>query len=282
MGLLFARLPSSFLPAEDQGFLFSMVQTPVGATQERTMKVIERVERHFLEDEKDTVDSLFTVQGFSFGGSGQNNGIAFVNLKDWSERKSPELASTRWRAGHGALSSSRTRSPSRSRRPAMPELGTSAGFAFYLKDNLGRPRGAHRGAQPVPRCAASQSPLLANVRPNGQDDTPQFRIDVDVAKAGALGLSTADINATRCTAWGGQYIDDFIDRGRVKRVFLQADAPFRMVPEDFHRWSVRNPAGRDGALLELRDLALGYGSPAARALQRRAGDGDHGRGGARA
>ena len=99
MGVLFARLPTSFLPAEDQGFLFSMVQTPVGATQERTMKVIEQVERHFLEDEKATVDSLFTVQGFSFGGSGQNSGIAFVNLKDWSERKSPSSASTRWPGG---------------------------------------------------------------------------------------------------------------------------------------------------------------------------------------
>ncbi|MFL5353376.1 efflux RND transporter permease subunit [Archangium sp.] len=262
MGVLFARLPTSFLPSEDQGFLFSMVQTPVGATQERTMKVIERMERHFLEDEKATVDSLFSVQGFSFGGSGQNSGIAFINLKDWSERKSPELGVNAV-AGRamGALSQIKDALAFAFPPPAMPELGTSAGFVFYLKDNLGLGHEALTAARNQFLGAAAQSPLLANVRPNGQDDTPQFRVDVDVAKAGALGLSMADINATLSTAWGGQYIDDFIDRGRVKRVFLQADAPFRMVPEDFQRWSVRNRQGEMVPFASFASTRWGFGSP---------------------
>ncbi|HEX8440336.1 efflux RND transporter permease subunit [Archangium sp.] len=262
MGVLFARLPTSFLPSEDQGFLFSMVQTPVGATQERTMKVIERVERHFLEDEKATVASLFTVQGFSFGGSGQNSGIAFINLKDWSERKSPELGVNAV-AGRamGALSQLKDALAFAFPPPAMPELGTSAGFVFYLKDNLGLGHEALTAARDQFLGAAARSPLLANVRPNGQDDTPQFRVDVDVAKAGALGLSMADINATLSTAWGGQYIDDFIDRGRVKRVFLQADAPFRMVPEDFQRWSVRNRQGEMVPFSSFASTRWGFGSP---------------------
>ncbi len=262
MVVLFLRLPSSFLPAEDQGFLFAMVQTPVGATQERTMKVIERVERHFLEEEKDAVDSLFSVQGFSFGGSGQNNGIAFLNLKDWSERTSPELGVNAV-AGRamGALSQIKDALAFAFPPPAVPELGTSAGFVFFLKDNLGLGHEALTDARNQFLGAAAQSPLLANVRPNGQEDTPQFRIDVDVAKAGALGLPSAEINSTLSAAWGGQYIDDFVDRGRVKRVFLQADAPFRMVPEDFNRWSVRN---RDGEMVPFSAFASsrwGSGSP---------------------
>jgi len=262
MGVLFARLPTSFLPSEDQGFLFSMVQTPVGATQERTMKVIERVERHFLEDEKATVASLFTVQGFSFGGSGQNSGIAFINLKDWSERESSELGVNAV-AGRamGALSQIKDALAFAFPPPAMPELGNSAGFVFYLKDNLGLGHETLTEARNQFLGAAAKSPLLANVRPNGQDDTPQFRVDVDVAKAGALGLSMADINATLSTAWGGQYIDDFIDRGRVKRVFLQSDAPFRMVPEDFQRWSVRNREGEMVPFSSFASTRWGFGSP---------------------
>jgi multidrug efflux pump len=143
----------------------------------------------------------------------------------------------------------------------MPELGTSAGFALYLKDNLGLGHEALTAARDQFLGAAARSPLLANVRPNGQDDTPQFRVDVDVAKAGALGLSMTDINATLSTAWGGQYIDDFIDRGRVKRVFLQADAPFRMVPEDFQRWSVRNRQGEMVPFSSFASTRWGFGSP---------------------
>jgi len=262
MVALFLRLPSSFLPSEDQGFLFALVQTPVGATQERTMKVIERVERHFLEDQKDAVAALFSVQGFSFGGSGQNSGIAFINLKDWSERKSPELGVNAVAGkGMGALSQIQDALAFAFPPPAVSELGNSAGFVFYLKDNGGQGHEALTAARNQFLGAAAQNGLLANVRPNGQDDTPQFRIDVDVAKASALGLATAEINNTLSVAWGGQYIDDFIDRGRVKRVFVQSDAPFRMVPEDFNRWSVRNMKGEMVPFTAFASSRWGSGSP---------------------
>ncbi|MCP3161562.1 efflux RND transporter permease subunit [Myxococcus qinghaiensis] len=262
MVALFLRLPSSFLPSEDQGFLFALVQTPVGATQERTMKVIERVERHFLEDQKDAVAALFSVQGFSFGGSGQNSGIAFINLKDWSQRKSPELGVNAVAGkGMGALSQIQDALAFAFPPPAVSELGNSAGFVFYLKDNGGQGHEALTAARNQFLGAAAQNGLLANVRPNGQDDTPQFRIDVDVAKASALGLATAEINNTLSVAWGGQYIDDFIDRGRVKRVFVQSDAPFRMVPEDFNRWSVRNLKGEMVPFTAFASSRWGSGSP---------------------
>ena len=262
MGLLFLRLPSSFLPAEDQGVLFAQVQAPVGATQERTMQSIEKLEQHFLENEKETVESVFSVQGFSFGGMGQNNGMAFVKLKDWSERKSEE-AGVNAVAGRAmmALGGIKDAFVFAFAPPAMPELGTAAGFTFYLKDSGGQGHEALVAARNQLLGAAAQSPLLANVRPNGQDDTPQLRLDIDHEKAGALGLSVATINATLSAAWGGQYIDDFIDRGRVKRVMLQADAPFRMVPDDFNRWSVRNSAGEMVPFAAFGTSSWDYGSP---------------------
>jgi multidrug efflux pump len=262
MGVLFVRMPSSFLPSEDQGVLFSMVQAPVGATQERTMESIRKIERHFLENEKNAVDSVFSVQGFSFGGTGQNNGLAFIKLKDWSERTKPEL-SVDAVAGRamGAFSQIKDAMVFAFAPPAMPELGTAAGFSFFLKDNAGHGHAALLAARNQLLGAAAQSKLLTNVRPNGQEDTPQFRIEVDNEKASALGLSIANINTTLATAWGGQYIDDFIDRGRIKRVYLQADAPFRMAPEDFKQWSVR---GKDGKMVPFSAFASArweYGSP---------------------
>src|SRR5690606_32063074 len=220
MGVLFFRLPSSFLPPEDQGVLFTIVQAPVGATQARTMESVRKVEQYFLEQEQETVDSLFTVQGFSFGGSGQNNAMAFVKLKDWSERTSPEL-SLEALAGRAmcALSQIRDAMVFAFPPPAMPELGTSAGFVFYLQDNGGLGHEALLAARNQFLGAAAQNPMLVNVRPGGQEDAPEFRLDIDVAKASALGLAIEDINNSLSVAWGGQYIDDFIDRGRVKRVY---------------------------------------------------------------
>ncbi len=262
MVFLFLRLPTAFLPAEDQGVLFTQVQAPVGATQERTMEVIRKVERHFLDNEKDAVQSVFTVQGFSFGGSGQNTGVAFVSLKDWSQRASPELAAGAVaRRAMGAFSQIKDAFVFAFAPPPVPELGIAGGYNFYLKDNAGLGHDALTQARNQFLGAAAQSKLLANVRPNGQEDTPQFRVDIDKEKAGALGLTMAGINDTLSTAWGSQYIDDFIDRGRVKRVLVQADAPFRMVPEDFDRWSVRN--GR-GEMVPFRAFATShwdYGSP---------------------
>jgi multidrug efflux pump len=262
MAVLFIRLPSSFLPAEDQGILFAMVQAPVGATQQRTLESIEKLERHFLENEKDAVESVFSVQGFSFGGTGQNNGLAFIKLKEWGERDSEDLgvAAVAGRA-MAALSQIKDAFAFAFAPPAMPELGTAAGFNFFLQDNAGLGHESLLAARNQLLGAAAQSGLLANVRPNGQDDTPQFRIDIDQQKAAALGLSIADINSTLSAAWGGQYVDDFIDRGRIKRVYLQADAPFRMVPEDFRLWSVRNNQGEMVPFSAFASSHWDYGSP---------------------
>jgi multidrug efflux pump len=262
MILLFVRLPSSFLPSEDQGILFSLIQTPVGATQERTMESIKKIEHHFLVDEKDVVESVFSVQGFSFAGSGQNNGLAFVKLKDWSERTSAEsqIDAVAGRA-MGAFSQIQDAFAFAFAPPAIPELGTAAGFSFFLKDNANLGHEALIQARNQLLGGAAQNKLLAKVRPNGQEDTPQFRIDIDTQKATAQGLSIADINSTLSTAWGGQYIDDFIDRGRVKRVYMQADAPFRMVPDDFKLWSVRNNKGQMVPFAAFASARWEYGSP---------------------
>ncbi|MDX9764920.1 MAG: efflux RND transporter permease subunit [Chiayiivirga sp.] len=262
MAVMFVRLPSSFLPDEDQGVLMAMIQAPVGATQQRTVESIERFEKHFLENESDVVESVFSVQGFSFAGMGQNTGMAFVKLTDWSERTDP-ASSAAAVAGRGMAALSQIKdamifvfSP-----PAMPELGVASGYAFYLKDNAGLGHDALIDARNQFLGMAGQSPMLANVRPNGQEDTPQLRIDVDVAKAGALGLTQDAINATLAAAWGGQYIDDFIDRGRVKRVYVQADAPFRMTPEDFDLWSVKNNVGEMVPFTTFGSSRWDWGSP---------------------
>jgi multidrug efflux pump len=258
----FLRLPTAFLPDEDQGSLFTMVNAPVGATQERTLEVMKKIEDYFMDKEKDALASLFTVQGFSFGGSGQNAGMAFVNLKDWSERESKELSvQAVARRAMGAFSQIKDAMVFAFAPPAVPELGTSGGFTFYLKDTGGRGHEALLAARNQFLGLAAQSKLLSNVRPNGQEDTPQFRIRMDVAKAAALGLSMADVNSTLSVAWGGQYIDDFIDRGRVKRVMIQSDAPFRMAPEDFNKWSVRNARGEMVPFSAFATTGWEYGSP---------------------
>jgi len=262
MVVLFLRLPTAFLPHEDQGVLFTQVQAPVGATQERTMEVMKTIETHFLETEKDAVKSLFTVQGFSFGGTGQNTGVAFVSLKDWSERTRPDL-SVDAIAGRamGRFMQVKDAFVFAFAPPAVPELGIAGGFNFYLKDTVGMGHPALTAARNQFLGMASQSKLLRNVRPNGQEDTPQLRLEIDNAKAGALGLSVADINTALSVAWGSQYIDDFIERGRVKRVIVQADAPFRMVPEDFQRWSVKNAKGEMVPFTAFATARWDYGSP---------------------
>ena len=262
MGWMFIRLPSSFLPPEDQGVLISQIIAPVGATQERTMESIYKLEDHFINNEPDSVESVFTIQGFSFSGVGQNAGIAFVKLKDWSERTTPQTAAGAvagramgaWQGLKDAIAF--TFPP-----PAMPELGVAAGFSFFLKDNAGQGHEGLLNARNQLLGMANQSELLTRVRPNGQEDTPQFRIDIDTARASALGLSMAEINATLSTAWGGAYIDDFIDRGRVKRVYMQAEAEFRMSPEDLLLWSVKNNQGEMVPFAAFASTRWDYGSP---------------------
>jgi len=262
MVFLFVRSPSSFLPEEDQGVLFSLIQTPVGATQERTMESVRKVEDHFLNNESALVESVFSVQGFSFAGSGQNNAMAFIKLKDWDEREEEsEQAKSVAMRGMGALSRIKDAIAYAFSPPALPELGTSAGFAMYLQDNANHGHEALINARNQLLGMAAQSPLLTGVRPNGQEDTPQFKLKVNNAKASALGVSIGSINSTLGVAWGGQYIDDFIDRGRIKRVYMQADAPFRMNPEDFRLWSVRNNNGEMVPVSSFATFDWEYGSP---------------------
>jgi len=262
MAFLFARLPGSFLPDEDQGVLFAQVQAPVGATQERTMEAIYQLEDHFLDNEQGIVKAVFSVQGFSFAGIGQNTGVAFINLHDWSERNSPDagVSAVAGRA-MAALSQIRGAMVFAFAPPALPELGRASGFNFFLKDNAGQGHEALIAARNQLLGAAAQSPLLVTVRPNGQEDTPQFRVDIDVEKAAALGLSIGAINSTLSTAWGGQYIDDFVDRGRVKRVYLQSAADYRMTPDDFDLWSVRNEHGEMVPFTAFSTSRWSYGSP---------------------
>jgi multidrug efflux pump len=262
LGLLFARMPTSFLPEEDQGVMFTQVMLPAGATQERTLEVLRKVEEHFLEQEKDTVRALFTVAGFSFGGSGQNMGIGFVNLRHWDERQRPDQH-VKALAGRAMAAFSQIREamvfafvP-----PAVLELGTSGGFTVQLQDRAGLGHDALLAARNQFLGLAAQDKRLVGVRPNGQEDTAELLLEVDHAKAGALGVAVADINDTLSTAWGGSYINDFLDRGRVKKVYLQGDAPARMTPEDLDRWYVRNAAGAMVPFSAFATARWGYGSP---------------------
>jgi multidrug efflux pump len=262
MGLLFLRLPTAFLPDEDQGFLMTLVQTPVGATQVRTRSVLDQINDYFLDKESKTVASIFTVAGFSFSGGGQNAGIGFVLLKDWDERPGAEqsVAAVQRRA-NGALFGIKDAFAFAFSPPPVFDLGNSAGFDFYLEDVKGQGHVALTAARNQLLGMAAEDKLLTNVRPNGQDDSPQFRLDLDAEKAASYGIAMDTINETLALAWGGRYIDDFIDRGRVKHVILQADAPFRMDPEDFGRWNVRNAQGNMVSVSSFANSHWEYGSP---------------------
>ncbi len=262
LGLLFMRLPSSFLPEEDQGVIFSLIQLPAGATQESTMKVLEQMEHHFLEKEKSTVSSLFTVAGFSFAGRGQNAGLAFIQLKPWDERKG-EAASAKAVANRAMMAFSQIKSANvyAFLPPAVMELGNASGFDLFLQDRAGLGHEALMQARNQLLGMAAKNPSLMAVRPNGMEDTPQYQIDIDQARAGAFGLSQAEINTTLSTVLGGSYVNDFIDRGRVKKVYVQGDAPFRMMPEDINLWYVRNTKGDMVPFSAFSSGRWTYGSP---------------------
>ena len=240
----FMKLPVGFLPDEDQGTLFAILQLPSGATKARTDAVIEQVEHHFLVDQKDAVAGVFAVSGFSFAGSGQNMGFAFIKLKPWDERKGPGLSVTDVAAKAGAaFAQIRDARVFAFAPPAVSELGNATGFDLMLKDEANLGHAALMQARNQLLGALMQDKRLVAVRPNGLEDTPEFRLNVDTDKAGALGVAMSDINDTIATAWGSSYVNDFIDKGRVKKVMLQADAQYRMLPSDLDRWYVRNSAG---------------------------------------
>jgi multidrug efflux pump len=263
MAVLFMRLPTSFLPEEDQGVFLTMIQLPAGATQERTQKVLDQVTHYYLNTEKANVESVFTVNGFSFSGQGQNSGMAFVSLKPWEERSGTEnnVESIIARATR-AFSQIRDGLVFPFNMPAIVELGTATGFDFELIDQGGLGHTALTQARNQLMGMVAQHPdLLVRVRPNGLEDTAQFKLDVDQEKAQALGVSLSDINETISAALGGYYVNDFIDRGRVKKVYVQADAKFRMLPEDINNLYVRSANGEMVPFSTFSSSQWVYGSP---------------------
>jgi multidrug efflux pump len=261
-GYIFMKLPKAYLPDEDQGILFVMAMLPPGSTQEQTLKVLEKVQKHFLEDQKEAVESCFSVAGFSFAGRGQNAGLAFVKLKDWKYRKRPDLRVNAV-AGKamGTFSTYKEALVFAFPPPAVIELGTANGFDFMLQDRGGIGHENLMQARNQLLGMAAQNPNLMMVRPNGLDDTSEFKIDIDWERAGALGVSIIEIQDSISSALGSAYVNDFIDKGRVKKVYLQADAQFRMKPEDLDKWFVRNKAGTMVPFNSFAKTSWTYGSP---------------------
>lgn len=262
MGYLFTKLPTSFLPDEDQGVMLSMVMLPTGATLERTDAVLDKVRDYYLNQEKDAVEGLFTISGFSFAGTGQNMGLTFIKLRDWDERQDPGLSvDAVIGRSYGFFSTIKEARIFAFNLPAIISLGNSTGFNFFLQDRGGVGHEKLIEARNMLLGMAAQDPSLTAVRPNGMEDTPQYHIDVDYEKAMALGVSVSDINSTLSTAWGSAYINDFLHNERIKRVYLQADAPFRMNPEDIYKWYVRNNSGQMVPFSSFASGHWSYGSP---------------------
>ncbi|RTF36925.1 efflux RND transporter permease subunit [Serratia marcescens] len=262
MALLFIKLPTSFLPQEDRGIFTVQVQLPAGSTLQQTSKVVEKVERYFLTEEKQDVLSVFAIIGSGPGGNGQNVARLFVRLKDWDLRTSGANSSfdiiDRATLAFNKINEARVIASS---PPAITGLGNSSGFDMELEDHAGLGHAKLMAARDQLLQLAAQNPLLSRVRHNGLDDSPQLQIDIDQRKAQALGVSIDDINNTLSTAWGSTYVNDFVDRGRVKKVYVQAAAPFRMLPDDINKWYVRNSAGGMVPFSAFASSHWEYGSP---------------------
>ncbi|MCV4286372.1 efflux RND transporter permease subunit [Pseudomonas capsici] len=240
----FSKLPGGFLPDEDQGTLFALVQLPPGATQTRTNEVLREVEHHFLVDQKDSVEGMFAVMGFSFAGSGQNVGFAFVRLRPWGQRTGKDQSVTAVAAKAGAVFAGiRDAKVFAFAPPAVSELGNASGFDLMLQDKANLGHEALMQARNQLLADLSKDDRLVAIRPNGQEDAPEFKLEIDTHKAESLGVSIDDINTVFSNAWGSSYVNDFIDKGRIKKVMLQGEATYRMLPEDIRRWYVRNSAG---------------------------------------
>ncbi|MEW6138778.1 MAG: efflux RND transporter permease subunit [Thermodesulfobacteriota bacterium] len=245
LGFLFMRMPTAYLPDEDQGVLMVQTMLPANSALEQTLSVQERVRDYFLIDEKDAVESVFTVSGTSFSGRGQNVGLAFVKLKDWHLRNGAHLKAD-------AVAGRAMQAFSKIRRamvfafppPAVIELGQAKGFDFQLQDRGGTSHAELMEARNQLLGMAMQDSRLTRVRPNGLEDVPEYRVDVDWQKAGVLGIPITAIHSTISAAFGSSYVNDFIHSGRVKRVYVQADAPYRMLPNDLEKLYVRNNAGK--------------------------------------
>ena len=262
LGFLFQRMPTAYLPDEDQGILLFQAMLPSGSTLEQTMEVLGEVRDYFMEDEKEAVMSVFTLAGRSFGGGGQNAGLGFIRLNDWELRDRPDLK-VKAVAGRAMARFARIRNARvfAFAPPAVSELGTAVGFDFQLQDRGGLGHEKLMDARNQLLGMAAKDQRLVRVRPNGMEDVAQYRIDVDWEKAGALGVPINSIHNAITTAFGGAYVNDFIQGGRVKRVYVQADAPHRMLPSDLEHLYVRNTTG---AMTPFTAFASGhwtYGSP---------------------
>jgi hydrophobe/amphiphile efflux-1 (HAE1) family protein len=244
MGVLFLRMPTAYLPEEDQGILLAQVIMPKGATLEQTGKVTEQIQRYFQENEKEAAASCMTISGMGFSGRGQNNGMVFIRLKDWKLRNRDDL-NAKAVAGRAmvALANIRNAMVFAFPPPAVVELGIAKGFDFQLLDRGGLGHEALAAARNQLLGMAAKDPRLTAVRPNGMEDVPEYRIDVDWEKAGALGVPITSVHRTISASFGSAYANDFIQGGRIKRVYVQADAPYRMLPQDLEKLYVRNTAG---------------------------------------
>ncbi|WP_416426705.1 efflux RND transporter permease subunit [Pseudomonas sp. App30] len=261
MAWLFTRIPTSFLPEEDQGVIFAQVQTPPGSTAQRTQTVIDDMRKYLLDDEKGAVSSVFTVNGFNFAGRGQSSGMAFIMLKPWDERNADNTAAALSARAQQHFFSLRDAMVFAFVPPAVLELGNATGFDIYLQDRAGIGHDKLMEARNQFLGMAAQSKILTQTRPNGLNDEPQFQLEIDDERASAQGVTIADINTTLSVALGGSYVNDFIDRGRVKKVYVQGQPNSRMNPEDLNKWYVRNSAG---TMVPFSAFASGkwiYGSP---------------------
>ncbi|MCX6883403.1 MAG: efflux RND transporter permease subunit, partial [Verrucomicrobia bacterium] len=260
VGFIYVKMPSSFLPGEDQGYFITNIQLPVGATQERTDHVLKQVEEYFLKQPE--IESFITVAGFSFNGRGQNSALSFGRLKDWSERKGAEhTVQAVIERAFGRFSSIKDAVIFPLNPPAIAELGNSTGFDLQLQDlgGLGHEKLLEARNQLLEMCGRSK--LVVGVRVQGLDDASQLKIDVDEGKAGALGVALADINSTLQTSFGSAYVNNFINGNRVQRVIVQLDAPYRMSPDDIQRIFVRNRTGTMVPLSAFCTVRWVYGSP---------------------
>jgi len=259
LAVLFPMIPTSFLPDEDQGNMFVQVQMPPNASAERTQEVLKQVTDYLLEEEGDSVDTVMAVTGFNFAGRSQGSGMAFVGLKPWHERKSSVFELSQ--RAMGRFSQIKDGFVLAIVPPSVAELGNATGFNLYLEDQGGLGHDKLMQARNQFLGMAAQNPKLTMVRPNGMNDEPQFQVLIDDEKVQALGLSLADVNNTLSAAWGSAYVNDFIDKGRVKKVFIQGIAESRIAQEDFDKWYVRNNAGQMVSFAAFATGEWTYGSP---------------------
>jgi multidrug efflux pump len=262
MAVLFLRVPKSFLPDEDQGILYAQITSPPGATAERTQKSLDEMRDYFLSEEKDAVAGVFTVTGFNFASRGQASGLVFVKMKPWSVRPGAknrvQAIAARASQHFAGIADGQAFAFA---PPAVLELGNASGFDLELVDRANQGHEKLIQARDQFLGLARKNAQLMQVRANGLDDEPQYHFNVDWEKASVLGLTIDDVNTTLSAAWGSQYVDDFVDRGRVKRVFIQGDAPSRMQPQDLTAWYVRNSQKQMVPFAAFADAKWGFGSP---------------------